>query len=296
MEEATQKQAARERTGERWIVGLDGSEDSIRALKWAAALAPNRASTLKIVRSWTYAALGGLDVGAPGVIEAMRPKVVYELIDEFTAEMESVGVRVEWDVIFGSAAPMLLDACDDADLLVVGTRGRGGFARLLVGSTSHQCATHAKVPVAVIPKNAATDGSITEIVVGMDASLGAKAALVWATEFASEGTPIRVVGAWHPGWLDADLYAWEIEEKRARKEFDAAIDEVEEASGNRGVLHREFVSGHPGRVLLAESKPTSLVVVGERGQRGLKAALLGSVATEMLHRATGPVVVVPAGG
>jgi nucleotide-binding universal stress UspA family protein len=295
MEQVSKAADASERTGATWVVGLDGSEDSLRAMKWAAAFAPSRASTLNIVRSWNYAALGGLDVGVPGVIEGMRPTTAYELLDEFTAEMKLLGVQVESAVVFGSAATVLLDACDDADLLVVGTRGQGGFARLLVGSTSHQCATHAKVPVVVVPKDAPVRISITEIVVGMDASDGAKAALAWAFGFASEEVPIRVIGAWHPGWLSADLYAWEIEEERAKKEFNVAIDEVEDVAGRSGVAHREFVSGHPGRVLLDESKSTGLLVVGERGQRGLKAALLGSVATEMLHRATCPVVVVPVG-
>jgi nucleotide-binding universal stress UspA family protein len=276
-----------------WVVGIDGSENSIRALKCAASLAPDRASTLHIVRAWTYAALGGLDVTAPVALEDMRPSVAFETVDEFTGEMKLLGVRVESDVVYGSSAAVLLDASAKADLLVVGSRGHGGFARLLLGSTSHQCATHAKVPVLVVPKDAAVGEPLTEITVGMDASAGAKSALAWAFEFAGDDVSIRALGAWHPGWLSADLYAWEVEEKRARKEFDQAIDEVEQTANRQGAVLREFVTGHPGQILLDESPSTGLLVVGERGQRGLKAALLGSVTTEVLHRATCPVVVVP---
>lgn len=276
-----------------WVVGIDGSDDSIQALKWAAAHAPHRAATLRVVRSWTYAAAGGVEVASTLVLEEMRPDTAYESIDEFTAEMRESGVVVESEVVFGSAASVLLAASADADLLIVGTRGKGGFARLLLGSTSHQCATHARVPVLVVPRDVPPDGSISEIVVGMDTSPGARAALAWAFEFAPDDVPIRVVGAWHRSRFDVP--AWEEDEERAKRQFDAAIDEAELAAGRRGGTRRHFDDGHPVAMLMDGLTPSSLLVVGERGQRGLRAALLGSVATEVLHRAPGPVAIVPVG-
>jgi nucleotide-binding universal stress UspA family protein len=276
-----------------WIVGIDGSDDSIQALKWAGAHAPRRAATIRIVRSWTYAAGRGIEFASPIVLEEVRPATAYESIDELTAEMRESGVSVESEVVFGSAAPVLLEASADADLLIVGTRGKGGFARLLLGSTSHQCATHARVPVLVVPRDAPSDGSISEIVVGMDTSPGARAALAWAFEFAPDDVPIRVVGAWHQSRFDVP--ASEDGEEQARGRFDAAIDEAELAAGRHGGTRRHFDDGHPASMLMDGLTPSSLLVVGERGQRGLKAALLGSVATEVLHRAPGPVAIVPVG-
>lgn len=277
-----------------WVVGVDGSEDSIRALKWAAGLAPTRASTLRIVRSWSYAALGGLELAVPVVVEDMQPETAYELLDEFTAEMASRGVGVESRVEYGAPATVLLDACEDADLLIVGARGQGGFARLLLGSTSHQCATHARVPVVVVPKDAPIDAIVSEVVVGMDASTGAKAALEWALEFAPPEVPIRVIGAWHASsWLSADKWAWDIEAERANEEFNVAIDEVEKKVGRAIGTERSFGTGQPASMLLEVAPSTGLLVVGERGRRGVKAAILGSVATEVLHRASCPVAVIP---
>ena len=202
--------------------------------------------------------------------------------------------QVDSTVEYGSASRLLLEASKDADLLVLGTRGLGGFGRLLLGSTSHQCATHARVPVVVVPEQASVDGGITEIVVGMDASDGAKAALAWALAFAPQDIPIRVVGAWnHARWFSQEQWAWEIEDERASNMFNSAVDEVEKAARRPGEAVRTFVAGQPANTLLDATSPDRLLVVGERGQRSLKAALLGSVATEVLHRAEGPVVIVP---
>ena len=286
--------AERERIGgQTWIVGVDGSEESVRALQWAVRHAPTRASTLRVIQAWSVPTTGGLEM-MPTKIDDFRPVTAYEFLDEVIAELDPHGVEVEGLVTHGTASSVLLDACDDADLLIVGTRGLGGFARLLLGSTSHQCATHARIPVVVVPSTINVNAAIESIVVGMDASPGARAALAWTLDFASHDVAIHTVGAWsRAGWMRADLEDADTEIDAALAEFHAAVAEVENTRSESGRTERSFVQDHPTTALLEASSVADLLVVGERGRRGLKAALLGSVATEVLHRSDRPVVVVP---
>ena len=286
--------ADRERIGGRtWIVGVDGSENSVRALKWAVRHAPARASMLRVIRAWRVPTTGGQEMMPPR-IDDFRPVTAYEFLDEVIAELKPHGVTVEGLVKHGTASSVLLDACDDADLLIVGTRGLGGFARLLLGSTSHQCATHARIPVVVVPATINVKAAIESIVVGIDASSGARAALAWTLDFASHDVTIHTVGAWsRAGWIRADLEDADTEIDAALVEFHAAVGEVENARSESGRTERSFVQDHPTTALLEASSAADLLVVGERGRRGLKAALLGSVATEVLHRSDRPIVVVP---
>ena len=134
----------------------------------------------------------------------------------------------------------------------------------------------------------------TRIVVGMDGSDGARAALAWALGFATPDDVVRVVGAWAHR-LGSDLEDRPIETQRALAEFHAAVDDVESAARASGRAVRELVEGHAAEALLDAASDADLLVVGERGRRGLRAALLGSITTEVLHRSERPVVVVPTG-
>ena len=137
------------------VVGVDGSEESKRALGWAADEARLRDARLVAVLAWTPA------VVAPGpwpAIEVPMPDPD-ELETGMTAALSSAvdevlgperDIEVEQRVVRGSAAPMLVEAARDAELLVVGSRGHGGFAGLLLGSVSQQCAHHASCPVVIV--------------------------------------------------------------------------------------------------------------------------------------------------
>jgi nucleotide-binding universal stress UspA family protein len=281
-------------TGEEtWVVGVDGSVDSVRAVRWAVHNAPGRAAKLRVVRAWSIPTTGELTV-LPSMIDDFRPESAYDALDDLAAELEPNGITVDARIDQGPASTVLLEACDDADLLVVGTRGLGGFSRLLLGSTSQQCATHARVPVVVVPAAFGSDAAARRVVVGMDASAGARAALEWAFDFAPPDMPIRVLGAWsHSGWIGTDKDGRPTEAQEALAQFNAAVDEVESRRSAPGHCRRNFVEGHAAEALLDAEVDADLLVVGERGRRGLTAALLGSVTTEVLHRAGRPVVVVP---
>ncbi len=135
------------------VVGVDGSPGSIAALKWAHAEAVLRHATLEAVSVWQYPmmttipAFGALPDMAD--LSATTEQSLLAILD--AAGVESTPeVPVTVCVAEGTAASALTAAAADAELLVVGSRGHGGFAGLLLGSVSHQCTMHAPCPVVVV--------------------------------------------------------------------------------------------------------------------------------------------------
>jgi nucleotide-binding universal stress UspA family protein len=136
------------------VVGIDGSEGSIAALRWAADEARLRHARLQVVVSWQYPALStipafGVLPPADEMSEEAKQGLGALLRDEGLADAPSLEV-VE-AVVQGPAGAALIDAAAEADLLVVGSRGHGGFTGLVLGSVSQQCVTHAPCPVVVVP-------------------------------------------------------------------------------------------------------------------------------------------------
>lgn len=139
------------------VVGVDGSADSVRALRWAVAEAGLRDAEVLVLHAWTYPmVVGGYEALIP------LPDSV-DVVKEATERLERVvaaatggeaPVKIRTEVRQGAAATVLIEASNGADLLVVGSRGMGGFRELLLGSVSHQCAHHARCPVVVVPHQA----------------------------------------------------------------------------------------------------------------------------------------------
>lgn len=275
-----------------WTIGHDGSEGASRAVDWAVAQAAGRGVALRLVRTWHIPAL---DFPLPvDSIEEFAPVRVCDDFDDVAAAAGKAGIPLSQTVIRGAAAQALLDASEDGDLLVVGSRGFGGFRRLLLGSVGSQCATHARVPTVVVPPPASTDRPVRRIVVGLDGSQRSERALAWATDFAHADCTIVVVGAWMPsksGYVAvAQHYTNELEQVRTR--FNEILD-ANEADAGREMFERRFAFADPATTLLEEAEGADLLVVGQRGHSGLSAAILGSVATHVLHHSPVPVVVVP---
>jgi nucleotide-binding universal stress UspA family protein len=137
----------------RIVVGVDGSEPSIRALQWAARQAEWSGATLEVVTAWTFpehpAPLGiVVHVPWPDELIAEARVKLDEVIGDALPNIDPR--RVIARVIRGSAVRVLLDAARDAELLVVGCRGRGAMAELLLGSVSENCVRHADCPVVVV--------------------------------------------------------------------------------------------------------------------------------------------------
>jgi nucleotide-binding universal stress UspA family protein len=134
------------------VVGVDGSEASREALRWSAEEARLRRTTLRAVYAWVAPAVSVHGYVPPELLDPEPQRQAAQArLDGFVKEVvgEPPGMRVERVVVEGPAARVLVDAADGAALLVVGSRGHGGFAGLLLGSVSQQCAQHAPCPVIV---------------------------------------------------------------------------------------------------------------------------------------------------
>ncbi|MDQ6614660.1 MAG: universal stress protein [Actinomycetota bacterium] len=138
------------------IVGVDGSQNARAALRWAATEAQLRGATLELVHAWQFPAVAIVAYGptvVPVFDAADLEKRAWQIAEAAAAEVrsESPGLDVRVSVTRGHPAEVLVDAAQQAGLLVVGSRGLGGFARLLMGSTSQHCVHHASCPVVVVP-------------------------------------------------------------------------------------------------------------------------------------------------
>lgn len=135
----------------RIVVGVDGSESSHRALEWAVDEARLRHATVEAVHAWTYSPLGTSPYHPSVLDPSMMERIAHEVLDEAIAAVDTSGVTVSKSLVCDGAATALLEEGKGADLLVVGSRGRGGFAGLLLGSVSQQIVHHARCPVVIIP-------------------------------------------------------------------------------------------------------------------------------------------------
>jgi nucleotide-binding universal stress UspA family protein len=144
------------------VVGVDGSDPSRGALDWALGEASLRSARLVAVHAWSFfpsvssdpfpGGYGQVSVATEEAYEALRLAAERLLESEVSAASRAhEGVEVELQTVEGRPAVVLLEAARDAQLLVLGTRGHGGFAGLLLGSVSQQCAHHAPCPLVSVP-------------------------------------------------------------------------------------------------------------------------------------------------
>jgi nucleotide-binding universal stress UspA family protein len=137
------------------VVGVDGSDGARAALAFALAEARLRGTSVRAVAAWHVpAAMTGPGFPAPdpalvGELEVEARRTLEQALDD--AGDLAAGVEVETSVRPGAPARVLLDEAQDADLLVVGSRGLGGFRGLLLGSVGQQCAHHAPCPLVIVP-------------------------------------------------------------------------------------------------------------------------------------------------
>lgn len=139
---------------DRIVVGVDGSDSSKQALRWAVRQAELTHAVVEAVTAWDFpqfhGALGWLPPSSSdeAALEDRARRELMEAVAEAVGPQPSVEVRAE--ARYGTAAGVLLDASRGASMLVVGSRGLGGFSGLLLGSVAQHCTQHARCPVVVI--------------------------------------------------------------------------------------------------------------------------------------------------
>ncbi len=135
------------------VVGVDGSAESVGALKWAAEYASATSATVKAILSWHYPAAGPAPVGvAPQAISAEVRANMQNALDKAVTDVYGTAnpEKVQTEVAYGHPSQVLVEESKSADLLVVGNRGHGSFTGMLVGSVSIHCVTSAACPVVVV--------------------------------------------------------------------------------------------------------------------------------------------------
>ncbi|MEU2898569.1 universal stress protein [Streptomyces sp. NPDC006967] len=288
------------------VAAVDGSQDSLRALEWALDAARRREALLRVVHvrqypHWTKAEVldaGSPDLGADPVIDQARGRLA----------TETVLPAVEYLTLEGAPGALLPEVGETAGLLVLGSRGRGGFASLLLGSNSLAAARDAECPVVVVPRPAqdAEDervaGTGRPVVVGVNADSPDDATLGFAfAEAALRGARLRIVAAYP--W---PLQTWMLPGEMPSPDIDQDAVEHETRILAEGFLaphrgrHAEVVSelevlpGDAAGHLVEASKDAELVVVGRHRRRLLAPArMMGSVTQAVLLHAVSPVAVIP---
>jgi nucleotide-binding universal stress UspA family protein len=141
----------------RVVVGVDGSDSSAAALRWAAHYAQATGSTLRAVLAWHYPTAAGVPpVGrTPANVESEVERGRAEVIDKAIAAAlgDEPPIPIERKADYGHPVEVLVAESAEADLLVVGSRGHGGFTGMMLGSVSTHCVTHAHCPVTVVRPN-----------------------------------------------------------------------------------------------------------------------------------------------
>jgi nucleotide-binding universal stress UspA family protein len=281
----------------RVLVGVDGSEWSNAAVRWAADEARRLDVPLHILHAWMWplyhVQLGPPPGAPPGAgLRARAERVLSEAAH--LARMTSPGTSVGTTLATGAAAVELLESAAEAQMLVVGHRGLGGFSGLLLGSVGVTVTARAPCPVVVVRG----DGPKGErIVVGVDGSPQSHLALVTAFgEAARRQAPMLVVHAWAMP-LRAEGADGEYASELARGEHEGrqlAEREASQASaGFPDVVYEVTVGDRSaGAELVDATRDAQLVVVGSRGVGAFRGLLLGSTAHALLLHAACPVLVV----
>ena len=271
------------------VVGVDGSTGAAQALEWAVEEAALDGARLTAVEAWSRPVIYGAyaEVAVP-YDERIRESVAANLQD--AVEKVADGVDVSQLVEEGPAVQVLTEAAKEADLLVVGSRGTGGFASLLLGSVALGCAHHSAAPVAVI--RGAPAESRNRVLVGFDGSENAAAALRWAVDEARRrNASLRVISAWT--YLDQNLTT-DFDPKFTQADADGAAWKAVERVLGDPTIDLDVVAPNdlPAAALLHACADGDLIVVGSRGLGGFRSLVLGSVSHHVLTHAPIPVVVV----
>ncbi|MEO8283964.1 MAG: universal stress protein [Pseudarthrobacter sp.] len=308
--------------GGRLVVGVDGSEGSMAALRWAVSEAQLRGAAVHIVMAWRHpqsywpATVWTMMMDSSGDTRQTMANAAETEVERLGKDAyQGQNADITWEAVEGHPAEVLVRVAEGAGALVVGSRGNGGFAEVLLGSVSQHVVAHARCPVVLIPAPAGesvsastiaaahTNDPFGRIVVGVDGSDGSLAALAWAVKEAElRGAAVHAVIAWERitgpgatnGWAvgtggpsgdtDPVLATATVEVTRLAKEA---------VKGSDVKISCEAIEGDPAQVLLQCAESAAALVVGSRGHGGFVGALLGSVSQHVVAHARCPVVLIP---
>jgi nucleotide-binding universal stress UspA family protein len=266
---------------------VDGSAASLDALRWAVRLAHATGGEVTAVHAFTP---GEAEL-SPDYAKVLRGGAARRLAG-WCATATGPG-SVDSLVVDGDPDALLATADQNADLLVVGTRGAGGFAHLHLGSVTHHLAHHTQVPLAIVPTSAARQ-PVKRIVVGVDGSAGSAAAVAFCATLAPLlAATVVAVHADEPfvEWVSGPASrSWR---RSAEAEVRRWVTPIED----NGVVVAVDVDRdiHPVAALCRaiDAEPDTLAVVGTRGLGGITGMRLGRVPIQLVHHTGAAVLMVP---
>ncbi|MFE1841070.1 universal stress protein [Streptomyces sviceus] len=274
----------------RVVVGVDGSASSLRALDHAVDAARRHGARLEIVYGWPR---DGHDGSAPPDAADTVAESIADQARRLAPELDVVTSSVAED-----AADALVRRGRDARLTVVGTRGHGGFAGLLLGSVSLRLAAHSESPLLVVRGDqdvARTALGHDRVLLGLESDADTAAAAVAFEEAALRKARLRVLHAWSlrrptPTEETRDDFARRARTEEAVPGFAVARlrDEHPDVAVDVDSVH-----GAPARTLVEESVTADLVVIAAHRRKGRLGLQLGPVTHALLHHAHCPVLLVP---
>ncbi|WP_405093655.1 universal stress protein [Micromonospora sp. NBC_01392] len=278
------------------VAGVDGSPSSLTAADQAAVAAVARARPLLLVHGYLHplgygVPLNPYDLGVPAPTEEaerMLERVAAELADRHP------GLRVEVRQVAGGPGATLVEESRRAELVVVGSRGVGGFAGLLLGSVGAQLAQHGHCPVLVVRPAEQPIPVGGPVLVGVDGSESAAYAVELAADEADRRDAELVlthVRAPERGAPEVAAEATTAERAEAAELLGAAAARIRVAHPELRVTERLVVAASPETALRDASADASLVVVGSRGRGGFTGLLLGSVSQALVQHAHCPVLI-----
>jgi nucleotide-binding universal stress UspA family protein len=288
------------------VAAVDGSDDSLRALEWAADAARRRAAPLRVAHVRQYAHWAQPDVLAAGPADPQDDPV----LDQARTHLEGRADQpdTEYAGLEGAAGAVLPELGATARLLVLGSRGRGGFASLLLGSNSMAAARDAECPVVVVPRpgrevhGETPGGPGSRVVVGLKVDGPDEATLGFAfAEAARRGARLQAVAAYPwpaqpwmmPGEMPPPIVDRHVIEDETRVLADGFLAPYRERHPDVPI---ELVpaAGDAAGHIVAASRDADLVVVGRHRRRLLSPVrMMGSVTHAVLLHAASPVAVVP---
>jgi nucleotide-binding universal stress UspA family protein len=289
----------------RVLVGVDGSEGSLTALRWAVRWALVRGAEVTVLAAYATDAYRSnadfVDLDALNAVhDGTRARVQAAVRAVLDSDSAFRGVPVGVQVEPGPASELLVRRSADADLLVVGSRGHGAVRSALLGSVALRSVSAAECPVVVVPPPGrwADPATGARVVVGVDGSERQAAALTAALTEAGPGGSVTVVRARDVTDLWSDQYPVVAAPSQVELRADA-LQRLEvtlagllrATAGDRSTVQRIDVRGQAGVVLVEQAADADLLVIASRGHGEVRGLVFGSVALHCVLHAPCPVLV-----
>jgi nucleotide-binding universal stress UspA family protein len=281
------------------LVGVDGSPASKYAVDWAAREAAMRNVRLTLVHAVRPIGITLPPVPAPTAYARWQVEQGQKNLDDAVEIARQVTPdggpeQIETDLLFSPVIPTLVDLSKDAQMVVVGSRGLGPFARSLLGSVSSSLIRHAHCPVAVIHDEDPLMPHPAEapVLVGIDGSPVSELATAIAFQEASwRGVDLVALHVWSDVEVnDFPPIDWPAMKPAAEEILAERLAGWQERYPDVTV-RRVVECDHPTYHLIKQSESAQLVVVGSHGRGGFAGMLLGSVSAAVAHSARMPVIV-----